>query len=239
MTENNNAVAISEVIKSDIGKYSVYAKRFRVNGVEKTTPIIKNKAEEKTVTIVKFLRNGKILLVDKWNPSTESWHQTLPSSEDISKKIESFDSDLIRHVLGEDQEANYKGVDKMVLSTQLDGKFYSSTNDIVILSGVIDFNEDDAEGLYLGDFIYGCLEGDVTDPATVVAGLKLYSLFQNLPKTTLNRMNGAMAEGVLASSFENPYPQKYTDQYNDWFKGKDFVLRYQAGVSSLLDSLGY
>lgn len=236
--KETKTTVINQIIKSDIGKYSVSAKKFSINGEVKTTPIIVNKREEKTVTVVKLLRNGKILLVDKWNPSIEAWHSALPSSEDIEKSIESFDSVLIKHILCEDNNAELKGIDTFVLSTKLDGKFYSSINDIVILSGVVDFDEEKEDGLYLGDFVYACLEGDVTDPATVVAGLKLYSLLCNLPKQTLNRMNGAFAEGVLSPSFENPYPKNYTDQHNDWLKGKDFVLKYQAGVSALLETLG-
>lgn len=233
-----NTTVISEIIKADIGKYSVHAKKFRVNGVEKHSPIIKDKRENKTVIILKFLKNGKVLLVDKWNPSIEAWHQALPSSDDIAKNIESFNLDIIGHILNDDSKEHYKGIDTRILKTKLDGKFYSSTNDIVILSGITDFDENELEGLHIGDFIYGCIEGEITDPATVIAGLKLHSMLPNIPKEMLNRMNGAFVEGVLSTSFENPYQQKHRDQYNDWYRGKDFVLKFQGAVSALLDKAG-
>lgn len=229
------ASVINEVIQSKIGKYSVYSKKYRVNGEDKTTPIISSQKEEKTLTIVKFLKNGQVMMTDKWNPAIEAWHKALPSIDDIEKNKHIFDSNLIQKILGASFSDDDDSVNKTVLSTTLNGKFYSSTNDILIISGLLDFNEDDCDGLFIGDFVYGCLEGEITDPSTIVTGLKLMALFHNLPKEKLNRMTGAYAEGFISESFENPYPQKYTDQYNDWFRGKDFAIKFKDCQSSFLE----
>lgn len=235
MTEKTEPSIISEVIQSKIGKYSIFAKRYQVDGVAKITPAIRIDRDETTITLVKLLSNGKIVLVDKWNPSIEAWHKCLPSIEDVIKKDDYLGSDVVSKILEETESRDTKNIEKRIISTRLDGKFYTTVNDLLIVSGPLEFNEENYDGLYLGDFLYGCFEGEITDPSSVIAGLKLLSLFMNLPKEKLNRMNGPYAEGFISPSFENPYPKSQAQKNNDWNKGKDFALKIQSARAEFLE----
>lgn len=238
MSKAVEPIIISEIIQSKIGKYSIYARKFQVDGVTTVIPSIKIDQAEKTTTLVKFCSNGKIVLVDKWNPTIEAWHKCLPSVEDLAKNDQFLETNIVAKILNTSKDVNAQNIERRIISTKLDGKFYSSINDLLIVSGPLNINEENYDGLYLGDFLYGCFEGDITDPSSVVTGLKLLSLFMNLPKEVLNRMNGAYSEGFISLSFENPYPQNQTQKYNDWYKGKDFALKIQAARSEFLQTTG-